>query len=233
MTSSYILSEREAIKPSLQASKWQKIPVLLDLDEIKALIEILSPFWMVQTTGIIPLNEEFILKENFLHLYDQYIQSLKIGKSYPSPLLRAYFSSVWTNTLEALYKVKMKPQAYVIGVELPVIQLQAHRFTYSKADKKIRSMALGLDSIDWGILFSFPSLFQDQNFQVHAIHNKSQFPNVQLFKILQQWMRSHTTVTSFMVEGEIVNVPIRLGKMCRGWINMYPQLLEKGLQVRI
>lgn len=233
MTSPNTLSERQSIGASLQASKWQKIPVLLDVDEMKTLIEVLSPFWMIQTSGIFLLNEEFVVIEKFLDLYAQYIQDLKIGKFYSSSLLRAYFSSVWTNTLKALYKVKMKPESYVIGVELPVVQLQAHRFTYSSADQKIRSMALGFDSIEWGILFSFPSLFQDQNFQVHAINNKSQFSNFQLFKHLQQWMRSNTSVTSFIVQGEVVNVPIRLGKMCKSWINTHPQLIAKGLQVRV
>lgn len=219
------------VGPSLQASKWQKVPLLVDIDEMQALLAALGQFWIVQISGLVPFGQEIISHEAFLEVYHHYITALKNGESSADPRLRPYFSAVLTTRLESLYTVKVNENQCLVKVRQPVIQLQAHRFDYSSADGTFRSMVMGLDSISWGIQFSYPHLFQDENLQILTIREEAQFPNTSLFKKLQQWVRSNTIATPFEVGGKKINVPIRLGKQCLSWINVHPQLQAKGLRV--
>jgi hypothetical protein len=216
---------------SLQVSKWQKLPILIDVDEMQALLVFLGEFWIVQISGLIPIGQEIISQEAFLEVYRHYITAVKQGKNPSDPRWRSYFSSVWTTFSEALYTVKMNEQQCLVKVQHPVVQLQAHRFDYSSADGSFRSMVMGQESIPWGIQLSYPHLYQDENLQVLTVREGAQFPNTALFKKLQQWVRTHTIATPFEVAGQRVNVPIRLGKQCFDWINTLPQLQAKGLHV--
>jgi hypothetical protein len=220
-----------AVDYSLQASKWQKCPLLIEVSEMKELLDVLGKFWIVQTSGLIEIGEEIVSRDAFLEVYRQYISSVKQGEQPTNALWRSFFSSVFTTFLEALYEVPINKKQCLIKIQQPVVQLQAHRFDYSFADGTFRSMVMGVDSIQWGIQFSYPHLYQDKNLQVLTTRESAQFPNTTLFKRLQQWVRSQTVATPFEVDGKRVNVPIRLGKQCFSWINTHPQLQEKGLRV--
>lgn len=220
-----------AVGYSLQASKWQKCPLLIDVSEMKDLLVSLGDFKIVQISGLINIGEEIVDQDLFLEVYSLYIEALKRGESPTDTRLRPYFSSVLTTVLEDLYSVLINQKQCLIKIQRPVIQLQAHRFDYSFADGKFRSMVLGYDSIQWGIQFSYPHLYQDEQLQVFTVRDEPSFPNTALFKRLQQWVRSQTIATPFEIEGKRVNVPIRLGKKCLSWINTHPQLQTKGLRV--
>ncbi len=224
---------RQAVHTSLQASKWQKSPLLLDVEEMEDLLKVLGNFWIVQISGLISIGQEIINRESFLDLYRHYINALKQGEVPSDIRLRAYFSSVLTNFLEALYAVQVNESQCLVKIQQPVIQLQAHRFDYSFVDRTFRSMVFGQDSVQWGIQFSYPHLYQDENLQVMTVKESPQFPNTALFKRLQQWTRAHTIATPFEVAGKRINVPIRLGKQCLSWINHHPQLQAKGLRVLV
>lgn len=227
------LPVKPTLGSSLQASKWQKIPVLLDSDEMYALFQALGEFWIVQVSGLIANGQEIISQKMFLELYHRYMTALKVGETFQDARLRAYFSSVLTVDLEALYAVQVNAEQRLVKVERPVIQMQAHRFDYSLADQTFRSMVMGVDSIQWGLQFAYPHLYQDAQLQVITIRENEQFPNTALFKRLQKWMREHTIATPFEVKGKRTNVPIRLGKHCLSWINTHPQFAAKGLSVSI
>lgn len=229
MTSSIPL--RSAVGYSLQASKWQKLPILIDVSEMRSLLNTMGQFWMVQTSGLIDLENEIISEKAFLEVYEHYIFCLKHGEEIRDPRIRPYFSSIWTTFLDAVYAVKVNEKQCLVKVQRPIIQLQAHRFDYTTADGSFRSMVMGQNSISWGIQFSYPHLYQDENLQVLTVRENLEFPNTALFKKMQQWVRSHTIATPFEVEGKRINVPIRLGKECLQWINSHPQLQAKNLRV--
>lgn len=227
-----MIPSRQTAGYSLQASKWQKCPILIDPEEMRDLFQTLGDFYIVQISGVLPLGEELVEKKDFQEIYSQYIEGLKQGMLPTDPRTRSYFSSVFTLDLNALYRVKVNDTSSLVKVVQPVIQLQAHRFDYFPADGSFRSMVMRADSISWGLQFSFPHLFQDENFIVHTVREEQKFPNTALFKKLQGWVRSHTLATPLEIEGKITNVPIRLGKQCLPWINHHPQLLAKGLKVK-
>lgn len=224
---------RPTVGASLQASKWQKCPLLIEVNEMRELLAALGQFWMVQISGLVPLGQEIISQEAFLDVYHQYIAALKRGEYSQDPRIRSYFSATFTTVLEALYIVRMNEKQGLVKVQQPVVQLQAHRVDYSPVDGKFRSMVLGYESIHWGLQFAYPHLYQDEHLQVFTVREGTQFPNTVLFKRLQQWVRSHTIATPFEVQGQRINVPIRLGKQCLSWINAHPQLQSKGLRVVI
>jgi hypothetical protein len=222
---------RAILGPALQASKWQKCPMLLEVKEMEDLLRTLAPLWIIQTNGLIAAGQEIISQEDFLLTYSQYIHALKTGKVILDAHIRALFSSVWIRSLESVYAVSVRDNQRMVRLVHPAIQLQIHRFDYFAADNSFRSMILSPDSIHWGIQFSYPAIFQDTELQIHAMKEGDQFPNTRLFKDLQRWMRSHTQNTIFQVEGKEINVPIRLGKQCTSWIHKHPQLLQKNLQI--
>lgn len=225
------LPSKHQLDAALQVSKWLTCPLLLDAEEMKDLLNSLPPFYFIQTSGVIKPGNEWIATDEFLEIYTQYVTALKNGELLKEQIFRPYFSCVMTTHLDALYTVAINDSQELVKACRPIIQLQVHRFDYSKVDKKFRSMVLGAQSVLWGVVFSYPQLYQDSNFQVYPIRDQADFPNTFLFKQIQQWMRQFTIPTPIEAEGKLTHVPIRLGKKCLEWINNHPQLQAKGLKV--
>lgn len=226
------LPTRPSLGTPLQVSKWLTCPMLIDDLEMEKLFLALGTFDIYLISGILAAGSEHLSHAEFLNCYRHYTTQLKSGSLSQDPRIGPYFSSIFTCTKDALYAVPVIGGRQLIKVDKPVVQLQAHRFSYG-VDKKFRSMVLGPDSISWGIQFSFPQLYQNEKMEVVTIRESDEFPNFKLFKTLQKWVRDNTAPTPFLVDGEKVNVPIRLGKSCFAWINHHPQLLKHNIQVNV
>jgi hypothetical protein len=221
-----------APKVPMEASKWLDCQVLVDADEMRTLFAALEPFYIYQSSSVMPLGEGGVSHAEFLKCYSDYVSPLQNGQLPEESAYRSLFSSVFTVIPEALYAVAVGNEQQVIRISQPVVQLQAHRMDYSPADGKFHSMTFGVDSIVWGMQFSYPQLFRDPTTkQVEQVNDSPRFPNTQLFRNLQRWVRHHTVPTPILVGGQKLNIPVRLGKQCFSWINRHPQLLRKGLQV--
>lgn len=216
----------------LQASKWISVPVLLDSTEMERLLNHLNGFWMFQVSGVVGKNEGYIERSAFLRAYAEYIDALKDGKKPQEAHYRNYFSCVMTVDANALYVLQASENQYLIKIAKPVVQLQALRIDYSQVDGKFRTMVHGSESILWGIQFSYPQLCLDPDtLDVMQVKEGNAFPNTKLFRTLQLWVRRNTVPTPFIVNGEVVYVPVRLGKESFRWINCHPQLIAKHLHV--
>jgi len=221
-------------EPPMQASKWLQHQVLVDADEMEALFQELGNFSIYHVSGLVKSGEEEISKPKFLDSYRQYVQDLKQGKMPSESAYRQIFSSVFTCSPDILYAIAVGENQYLVRISRPVIQLQAHRMDYSPLDGRFRSMVLGSESIVWGLQFSYPQIFENPlTHEVEQVRDTADFPNTQLFKKLQKWIRNNTVATPFLVDGKKINVPIRLGKHCFSWINCHPQLLAKDLKVQV
>ncbi len=221
------------VGPVLKASKWQKVALLVEVDEMKALLSAISPLFIIKTSGLIKEGEEIISNEEFLDVYSLYLSCLKKGEEAKDPRLNPYFSSIWTVTPDVVYGVKIKDRHSLVKLYKPAVQLQGHRFNYSTADQTFRSMVFGVDSISWGLQFSYPHLYQDDEMQAITIKECPDFPNTSLFKKIQQWARNYTIPTPIVADGKRVNVPFRLGKECLSWVHNHPQLRAKNLIIPI
>lgn len=220
-----------AAEGPLQASKWLKSQVLLSGDEMTSLFKCLGPFYIYQTSCVHPRGQGEVTPQTFLDSYRHYGSTLERGEMPKEDSYSSLFSTVLTTTPDALYAVHVGENQQLIRLCRPVIQLQAHKMDYSPADGKFRSMTYGIESITWGIQFSFPQLFQENKTGEIKIVSGDEFPNTALFHTLQRWLRQHTAPVPFLVEGEKINVSMRLGKQCFSWINQHPQLEAKGLSI--
>lgn len=225
------LQVRAQLSPPMQVSKWLKVPLLLDIHEMEALFDFLGDFYIIQTSGLMPIGSEIISKDAFLDCYFHYVHSLKQGLIPTDKRLNTFFSAIFTVDINALYTVQVKESKQMVGIEKPVIQLQNHRFICGQ-DKKFHSMVFGPNSIYWGIQFSYPQLFQNIQLEVSKVNDQEDFPNTKFFKSMQKWVREYTSATPFSINQEpSINVPLRLGKDCFKWINSHPQLRAANLEV--
>jgi len=95
-------------------------------------------------------------------------------------------------------------------------------------------LLFGSQSCSWGLQFSYPHLFQNENYKVFQVNKEVKFVNNHLFKQLKSWLRANSMPTTFITSsGKVFCSPIKIGKSCCGWINMHPQLQQLGLKVKI
>lgn len=221
-------------EPPLQVGKWLRVQALLSCEEMQQLFARLGNFLLFQVSGAVKEGEEEISYQTFLDNYCDYLTQLEKGIQPKEEKYIPFFSSVMTKEAEALYAIPVAGERRLVKPCKPVIQLQAHRVDYSSVDQKFRSMVFGIESITWGIQFSYPQIYEDpQTKEIHQISKSARFPNTALFHDLRKWMRDYTIPTPFIVNAAKINVPIRLGKECLTWINKHPQLIKKGIQVDV
>jgi hypothetical protein len=216
----------------LQVSKWFKVQLLLDIDEMQQLMQMLETVFFVVVSELAKADKAVILPPVFLEKYAHYIHLLKQGQIPNPDEFRYFFSCALSSTLDAFYAIALGDEKFLIKPKKPVLQLQAHRFFYSDLDGKFHPMVLSADSVSWGLQISYPQLFQDPTTrQIGKIIDSSDFPNSALFTKLLRWIRNFTLPTPFEVKGIRVNSPIRIGKKSLSWIKNHPQLKQKGIQI--
>ena len=206
-----------------QGAKWLKIQVLCDGDELEDLFARLAPFWIFPLTGVVdglPIQPEVFLAE-----YRNWMLDLQRGMVPSDGVLRRLLACAFTEDLSALWLQRVT-RGYLVKIAKPVVQVQAHFFSYSPLDGVFRSMSLGQDSIFWGLQWSFPQVYQDP--KTMEIHEGGRG---ELFRKIQLWMRDRTRPTPWIIEGKQVNTSMRLGKGCFSWIGAHPQLAQHRLRV--
>lgn len=219
-------------EPPMQVSKWLQVQVLLDAEEMGDLLDELGDFGIYLAGTLTRVGEGMISKADFLQAYSVYSEALKKGQIPEESFYRPLFSSVFSASPELLYVVPIAEEKQLIRLVRPVIQLQSHSIGYSVHDGKFRPMVFGLDTILWGLQFSYPQLYLEvRTKEVMQVTESDFFPNTRLFHALQKWIRRHTIPTPFLVGESKINVPMRLGKKCLPWINNHPQLVLKNLKV--
>lgn len=207
-----------------QASKWLKVQVLCDAEELAALFDVLRPFKMFPLTGFVNHSDAALSEQAFLQEYGSWIEGLKKGRVPTDAQLRRILACAWTAGNDALWLQEVPGQRYLVKVSQPVLQVQAHFFTYSSIDGVFRPMSMGAGSVFWGLQISYPQIYQDPKTQ--DLLDASECLNAELFKRVRQWTRDMTRATPFIADGQKINVPIRLGKKCFSWIENHPQLSE-------
>lgn len=216
----------------LQVSKWTKVQILLDADEMRELLDGLGNVYFVAVSE--PVKEGVISASDFLEKYSDYIFLLKQGQIPPAEEFRRLFSCAMSTSLDCFYAIALSEGKFLIKPTRPVVQLQAHHFFYSNLDGKFHPMVLSPESISWGLQISYPQLFQDPHTRkVIKVVDSPDFPNSALFLKLLRWMRSFTLPTPFQVGAKRVNAPIRIGKQSLAWIKNHPQLKQRGIQVSL
>ncbi|MBS0623064.1 MAG: hypothetical protein JSS62_00405 [Verrucomicrobia bacterium] len=210
----------------MNAAQWIKLPVLLNLAEMDLLWQMLGEFKLFQVGMVLTQGQGETTKEQFLDEYAKYLEQLKEGQI---PSTR-FFALICSITETAIKRQNLHEGKEIIRPVLPVIQIQPHQLQIDKATMSCRSMVYGVDTIPWGLVFSYPHLFEDP--VTHTILTvDDSFPNTALFQKLRRFIREYTRPTPFIFNGQKVNVPIRLGKQCFSWISHTPWLRQQGVEV--
>lgn len=212
-------------------SKWLKSQVLLDISEMEDLFSHLSFPGLYNVSEIKPLDHLQVSMDDFLSSYITYIEQLKSGQV---PSNSKQFSSALSVDEEALYAQEISPNKFMAKPVKPLIQLQQHRFFFSKTAGNIQPMVMSAESIHWGIQFSYPQIFHDGiQGTFTKVTDEAQFPNTTIFKKFLKWSRDHTSPTTFVHENKVIATSLRLGKKCFEWIDRHAQLNSQGLQVHV
>jgi hypothetical protein len=216
----------------LSVSKWIKSQVLLDDEEMEALLKELAPLSIFIVSQPVTRDLYTVSSTDFLKKYRDYVVALKRGEVPQEAPLRPYLSSIFTATPEILYAQEVRPQSYLIRALKPVIQLQVHHFFVSDVDGRVHPMVLSDESVTWGIQFSYPQLYQDpKSCDFFKVNESTDFPNTALFMKLIRWLRRESRPTPLSFRGVKTYTPIRLGKKCFSWIHNHPRLVSKGIGV--
>lgn len=216
----------------LQVSKWIKVQLLLDQEEMIDLIDKLDPFYLITVSKPIKKQEAVLERKDFLQSHAEYIQALKQGRVLQDNCIRENFSCAMTRSKELFYAMPVLEDRFLIKPTLPVIQMQMHRFLFSPMEKIFYPMVLGQKTVSWGIQFSYPQFYQDpKTKEIARVVKGDAFPNTELFSLLMKWVRQTTIPTPFLVDEERINATIRIGKKCIKWIHLHPQLHALNIKV--
>lgn len=219
--------------PVFLASKWLHLDLLVETSEFEQFFSSIDrPLFLFSTLGVQPKGKNRVGVSDFLSAWQRYIALLKQGLPVNDADFRFFFTLSCTFDLEAVRVLDLPNDREVIAPYAPLMQMQLHRFSYSMADNKFHSQAFGVHSVSWGVRLSYPQLYQYPNTRkVEDALDETKFVNATLFSKARSWMREVSTPTPFLVEGQRVNVPIRLGKSCFSWIDAHPDLAGKKLSV--
>lgn len=211
-----------------QAAKWLKVPVLADAEEFAALFQRLGSFGLYLLGTPAAESSLQITPEAFLFAVRGWIGKLQAGFAPSMSDCRTVLAAALTSDPECLWMQELSQGRTLMKIRRPVIQVQAHFFSYSPDEKSFHSMVFGKESIFWGVQFSYPQIFMESG---EPRKVDSSFANSALFQEIRRWSRDETRATPFLIGEERVNVPIRLGKRCFSWIAHHPQLVKYNLGV--
>ncbi len=219
--------------PSYLASKWIHFDMLVDHEEFQSLLESFKePLYIFSTLGVANSGKHLIEKSALIDAYKRYVETLQEGRVPQDADFRFFFTACFTKTLSAVRAITLGNDKEIIIPYEPVLQMQIHRFTYTKNDAKFHSMSLGEKSISWGVRLSYPQLFQyPDTRKVEDALDEERFINATLYSAIRPWLRLHSLPTPFLVDGKRVNDPMRIGKKCLSWIHNHSELASRGLAI--
>ncbi len=210
-----------------QGSKYLKYQVLCDAAELKNLFARLESFSIYPLTALGPGAP--MDRDHFIEVYGTWIEMLKAGRVPTDTELKSLLACVFTAESDSLWKQEIPGGRYIVKMGRPVVQVQAHFFSYSTLDAVFRPMTMGSNSIFWGLQFSFPQIYQEP--KTMELREVDESLEAELFQKIKQWVRDETRATPFVVDEKKTNVPIRLGKNCFSWIHNHPQLILQNIGV--
>lgn len=219
--------------PLFLASKWVHFDFLVETDELKKLFVHLSePFYLFSTMGVQPKGTSLIALETFFDAWQRYIEALRARNQIVDNDWRFFFTACMTCDLGAIRRVEIPGMREIIIPYEPLMQMQIHRFSYSRSDNKIHPQAYGMDTVSWGVRLSYPQIFQyPHTRKVEDAQDEAIFKNAHFVPKVRAWLREVSVPTPLLIDGVRHNVPMRLGKGCFSWIANHFDLVRKEIGV--
>jgi hypothetical protein len=214
----------------MQVSKWIKIPFLVDVHVMEDLLMNIPPFKIYDVQKLTEAHSGIYDASHFLEGYHRYISCLKRGEIPSTSEYNSLFAAAWSIDKEALASLPTQNGRRLLKAVSPVVQIQLNHMRFASEEKVFLTQVYGSDTICFGIQVGFPHLFLDP--QTHEAVPTRTLTNMSLFSAIQKWIRYNTLPTPFIVQGEKINSPVRLGKECFSWIASHPQLKHQNIHIR-
>ncbi len=202
------------VKLPYEASKWLKIPALLEPSALKEILGFADYYPLSGFTDSLKPVPEF-------KAYEEYIESWKRGEE--AKLKDTAFGQ--TLYPDALYAMQTS-KGYMIRPAHPNVQITSHYMNFSEGE--IKTNVFGENTLSWGVQFAFPQLHTKEEGEVGK-HLEA--ANFQLFKKIQAYIREHTVPAKFIWEEKPYQSSLRISKPALDWVNLHPWLKRKGLRV--
>ena len=192
-------------KVDYKVSKWLTASMLLSLGEMTHFFETLGDFTLVKTGEILD-ESGHTSKEEFLKLYETYLLSLNNDNAIRLPSFLICFDE------EDVYSLQTASGKFIQYPKKPLIQIREHKFQIT-SDLRVQTMVFGKESIRFGLIFSYPQIFFDNETKkiVETLKDKEN-PNTIAFHKIQKFVRDHTKPTPLIIEGLKKNATFRIGK---------------------
>ncbi len=211
--------------PPLEVSKWLDLSALLTLQEMEQLFKDLDHPYLVKLGGVVTKETALFSEEAYLELYSQYLAALAAEKPLSLPAV------AMTSSLDAFTLCPVSGERCILKQRLPAIEMKEHALFYSELEGKFRSGIFGKGGVQWGVTFSYPTLFVEPSTKEVVQLLKEGAGNSQLFRELQGWMRRSSDPTPIEVAEQKMRLPARIGKEALELARSHPGLKRMGAVV--
>ena len=173
---------------SYQASKYTSHSMLLDEEELDAML----PHGIYMIMGKLLTNPEISRSDLLVSMKEGRIDTVGFA---------------FTNDHYDLFEVKER--GCIARPKLPVIEIKQFCFSLNSNGNFLEGV-FGKDSIDFGVTFSYPTLFMDKDKNI--INTRKYFQESDAFKQIREFKRKHTKPASFYFRGNEIKGSFRIGK---------------------
>ncbi|MBS0585302.1 MAG: hypothetical protein JSR76_03250 [Verrucomicrobia bacterium] len=180
--------------------------LLLSPEEFSAMLEKFSEI-KIFITGRILASPEPLSQESLVEEYRAYYDTLSTPEEKP------LIAKIFTESEEAVYEQRLSVDRTLIKPCAPVVQFVEHRFVVT-FDGRIEPMVYGKAAVRFGFQLALPTLFMDEG-KPESVLAEKRYKNGELFRLLQRFFRDTTEPATFLVQGQKVITPLRIGKRCR------------------
>ena len=177
-------------KNSFQASKYTLHSMLLTKEEL----EIVAPVGKYVILGKV-LKDPVITREEFLGMYEKgRIDALGLALS-----------------LDHFAFIPVPGRGVIAKIAKPVIEIKPFAFMITSSGELLENI-FGKGAIDFGISFSYPLLFQEED---EVVKTRGRYLEWDIFENIKAFKRGKTAPAQFMLNERRLNGAFRIGKNAR------------------
>ena len=219
----------------MNASKWLRFALLVDVSELQTLLESLGPVHLINLSPVHSEQDLFMTKEQLLVQYQDYIDQIKAGKSIDHAHRQKAFALHMSYDVSSCYQIVLKEGALFYAKErAPGVRLKLHNFSWDGENRQTHSNVHAKNGITWGLEFAYPQIFASSiDEEVVYVLKSDGMPNNALFQTVKKWVRQRSKPVRFLYEGASSVSTIRLGKEAQSWVHHHEELRANNLEVSL
>lgn len=219
----------------MNASKWLRFALLVDVSELQTLLENLGQVHLINLSPVHSEQDLLVTKEQLLKQYKDYIDLIKAGKSVDHAHMQKAFALHMSYDMSSCYQIVLKEGALLYAKErAPGVRLRLHNFSWDGENGQTHSNVHAKNGITWGLEFAYPQIFASSiDEEVVYVLKSNEMPNNALFQQVKKWVRQGSKPVRFLYEGSSCVSTIRLGKEAQNWVGCHEGLRTNKLEVSL